>query len=836
MNDILFGNNNHYIIKRLSGKNFSINKRRNIVEIIAIALTAFMITSVFSIGFSYFETYQLQQTRMMGTIADVAITSPTEQQLEQLKQSPLISDLGILQRLGSIDTSRMENASLGLVWLSDTEWSAHRLPAVSNVQGAYPVSQNEMMLPTWALEQMGITDPQIGMEIPLSCQLEHERQYTIDEFVLSGYYTDYMFIRTDHRGSAYVSEAFRKSAKIPLESGGSAMIRFSEGGTALNCDKLKEEIQFGAQQEFEIVPSSEADGSGIMIVIVLLAALTSLSGYLLIYNILYISVSRDIRFYGQLKTIGTTKKQIKRIVRTQVLKTSAIGIPAGLLSGAAVSFVVVPYSLNMMYSGNAGIGTKISFSPLIFAGASLFTFFTVMIGSMKPAGIAGSISPIAALRYVEDDNTGRANKKRIHGTKLSHMAWQNVFRSKKSAMLVFTSLSLGLCLFLVTTGILSGLSPENFASQWGESAFALTYSIHEDGTPISDKMVSEIEQIEGVQDMRFTYAALPRVTMPVKYDEAVFGKYLKSLNGKGGLDLTLPESQTAYTQNFFSGVYGIDRAYVEELNQTLKNPIDMAAFERGEIVVLSELTDQEGNALIQPGQNITIDIQDGTYTFSVAEGVLPADFQSGRGNERGTAPDLYISEKALRNLSAQCRVFRIAFNTADGQDKEVLQQLKTITASNPGIDILSRYEKQEEMSSYIVISKVLGMGLSAILLLIGVINFINTMVVNVNTRRHELAVLESIGMTKRQIMGALVYEGGYYWGISFAIVITFGSAIYAFLYIAFKRLVPYAIFSYPTVPLVLIAGIVLVICIVVPVWTYKMDMKGSIVNRLNISE
>ena len=52
------------------------------------------------------------------------------------------------------------------------------------------------------------------------------------------------------------------------------------------------------------------------------------------------------------------------------------------------------------------------------------------------------------------------------------------------------------------------------------------------------------------------------------------------------------------------------------------------------------------------------------------------------------------------------------------------------------------------MQEYLITAKVLGTGLSVILLLVGVMNFVNTMVVNVNTRRYELAVLESIGMTK----------------------------------------------------------------------------------------
>lgn len=69
------------------------------------------------------------------------------------------------------------------------------------------------------------------------------------------------------------------------------------------------------------------------------------SGYLLIYNVMYISVTKDIRFYGMLKTIGTAPKQIKKIVKMQAFRLSVIGIPVGILlgtlgTGIGVFFIV----------------------------------------------------------------------------------------------------------------------------------------------------------------------------------------------------------------------------------------------------------------------------------------------------------------------------------------------------------------------------------------------------------------------------------------------------------------------------------------------------------------
>ena len=833
MDDILFGNNNQATINRLAKRSYRANKQRNVFVTIALFLTAFMITSVFSLGCSYFETYQMQQIRAMGTTADVAITSLSEEQYEELSRSGLVSVVGVSQRLGSIDTSGMDDALLSITWIDETEWQEHRVPTISDIHGDYPQAKNEIMLPTWALRAMGIDDPQIGMNISLSYQLGTDYQYISDEFVLSGYYTDYSASRAGNRGAAYVSELFATQTGLPFDSVSTAMISFSDDSNALrSCEKLKRKISFTESQSFEIVPIAQSNSATIVLPLAAIIVFIIISGYLLIYNILYISISRDTQFYGQLKTIGTTKRQIKRIVRSQIFRTAVIGIPSGLIVGGIVSLGLVPFAMNMMYSSDTDLGEIVSFSPIIFAGAAIFTFFTAIIGSMKPAKIAASISPVAASRYTEA-NTRSYRDHKSHRTKLSRMARDNIFRNPKSAFLTFASLFLGLILFLVSAGLLSSLSPDNFVNQWGESDFALTYSISEEGNLLSDEMLQQIETMQGIENLRVTYSASPWPTMDVIYDENVFGKYIDSLDGVSGLDFSNAETRKNYTDNFWSGVYGIDSRYIEELNKTLDKPIDLTAFEKGELVVLSAMTDDEGNLLIQPGQAITVVGESGEQVFTVATGFLDADFQSGRGNERGTAPDLYISEQALEKLSGETKIFRIAFDTIDSSyDKGIMEQLQSITASSPGITILSRYEKQQEMAGYLLTSRIIAAGLSAVFLLIGIMNFINTMVVSVNTRKHEFATLESIGMTKKQIRNVLLWEGGYYWSISFLLLATLGTAIYIPIYSAFRKMVPYAAFHYPVFSLLVVAAIVLLVCLATPVITFMQNVKQSVVERL----
>ena len=84
-----------------------------------------------------------------------------------------------------------------------------------------------------------------------------------------------------------------------------------------------------------------------------------LAGYLIIYNIFNISVKTDIRAYGLLKNVGTTGKQLKKIVRMQAWKLSAVGIPIGLIFGYLAGFCMSPaLTADAQISAQAGQTTQ----------------------------------------------------------------------------------------------------------------------------------------------------------------------------------------------------------------------------------------------------------------------------------------------------------------------------------------------------------------------------------------------------------------------------------------------------------------------------------------------
>ena len=94
--------------------------------------------------------------------------------------------------------------------------------------------------------------------------------------------------------------------------------------------------------------------------IVALLVLIVFTGYLVIYNVFQISVTNDIRFYGLLKTIGMTGRQLKRIIRLQAVLLSVIGIPAGLLLGFGIGVGLAPAVMAQMSYTTAVIKRRLS--------------------------------------------------------------------------------------------------------------------------------------------------------------------------------------------------------------------------------------------------------------------------------------------------------------------------------------------------------------------------------------------------------------------------------------------------------------------------------------------
>ena len=496
-------NNNGAVIRRLTDRSLKSNKKRNFFIITAIALTTILIASVFSIGMSLLESVKMNQIRFAGTVAHAAVGHPTASQIERLHALDYVKVVGTGNNVGFVkNTPEMGKISLTLHYFEKTEWEELRSPAYVNIEGNYPEKENEIMVSRAVLKRLGIDTPYIGMEIPLTYYTDSENMDVLisENFRLSGWFTSYGFVQSMNTADVIlVSRELSQKCGKTVEKDGSATVIFDNPSRVSEyCYTLVSDLGLSKNQLVVAVETYDADTGKTTTTLIALCAIVVFlifTGYLLIYNVLYISVSRDVRFYGLLKTLGTTPKQIKRIVVGQILWLCLVGIPIGIILSLLISLAFVPFFISEL--GAVSTEAVVSFSPFIYLGAVVFPLLTALLGAWKPAKKAAGISPIEAQKYTGVEVKTKDTRSSAHG-KPYKMAFRNIFRDKKRAGVVLLSLFLGITTFLTVTTLVFSMNIAKYIDSTFESEFVLKNS----AWPTQKFDKAFIEKLESIPDLK----------------------------------------------------------------------------------------------------------------------------------------------------------------------------------------------------------------------------------------------------------------------------------------------------------------------------------------------
>lgn len=115
------------MLDRLEKGMMCANKTRNAFALLAVVLTTFMITTVFSLGINYIENMKLTQVRLAGTSADIALPNPDNGQEERIADLAYVSSIGRQYAVGSVALKNDEgrDQSIALACYDKTEWNDH---------------------------------------------------------------------------------------------------------------------------------------------------------------------------------------------------------------------------------------------------------------------------------------------------------------------------------------------------------------------------------------------------------------------------------------------------------------------------------------------------------------------------------------------------------------------------------------------------------------------------------------------------------------------------------------------------------------------------------------
>lgn len=436
-------------------------------------------------------------------------------------------------------------------------------------------------------------------------------------------------------------------------------------------------------------------------------------------------------------------------------------------------------------AGNVG-DIQISFHPAVFLLTVLFAGLTVYVGGRKPSRMAVGVSPIETLGYRGTAPSGRrrsAGKGRV----IWRMARQQVSKDKKKYAVVVLSLATSLSIFLCLVTLLESQGARTMVSNYMDMDLVVKNDTlgkedRKDWEQLLDKsLLEEIRRTEGVEKIHPLLCTEIVVPWEPEFSDLwMQEEYAVWMSESYEEDR---EEYQEHPENFASFLVGIDEEEFDYLNETLETPVD-------------------------------------------------------RGALLGLPPTIIVSDRAVKDFVRNPLVYKVSIQYGEEYDQETEDRLLSLIQENPHKKDFSHDSKIEEWK-YVRKAQgrmpEVGMGIVVILAVIGILNYVNTVTGNIQSRQMDLAILESVGMGRKQLGRMLVLEGLLYAAGTFLLTGTIGLGITGYLYESVNyRRIP---FSVPVLP---VAGAVLLcaaVCVAVPLLTYRsMEKRGTIVERIRRME
>lgn len=900
---------NQKCIRHISFRNMKTGKTRNVIAILAISLTSILFTAIFTVAMSIVYGYEQSNFRQVGGYSHGAFKYLTWEQLEELREDPFIKEQGIRRYLGmSYDVPF--NKSQVEISYADANYA--KWTFLEPVEGRLPKEgTNEAATDTAVLALLGV-EPEIGTEFTMTFDVDGTK--TTETFTLCGYWNYDQVTAANHvlLPESRVQEILTETNCQGLDgmTGFYSLEVMFQNASHVEENLLAILARHGYQSEdpaakdtyipiginwgYMNVQAADYMDFSTIAAIALIVFLIMLTGYLIIYNVFQISVANDIRFYGLLKTIGTTGKQIRHMILLQAVFLSAVGIPIGLLGGYGIGALLTPIVLtNLSVYQNA-----LSVSPWIFIGSALFSLLTVIISCRRPGRMAAKVSPLEALRYTENSSMLRAGKhqagKRSHADRhgmdrhragrkchlendasLFRMAWANLGRNRKKTIITVLSLSLSIVLLNITVTLTSGFDMDKYLSNIVSDFIVANAGYFQVGAGrptfsekmgVSEEVIASLNAQGGIVESGRCYGkcgiAQEFITEDTYrqlynwcYSESQINERLANETKENGLIL----------QNV--QLYGMESFCLDKL--TVLDGDLSKLYKCGDIhyiaAVSSHITDD--NPWAEVGDKVTIRYIDETEIYNKVSGEIYPDVES--------IPDMELSNVDVRILKQRDIDYEVAalvdipsaityryygddefvmgadtFRQDTGTDAILYYIFDT---EDTAVDAMENYLADftgNVMPQYAYESKKLyiegfeaekhmyllcGSVLSFIIGLIGILNFLNVILTNMIARRREFAILQSVGMTGRQLKKMLIMEGELLTlgSVCFSLLLTIVTA--PFTADALSNMLWFFSYRFTAMPLLIVMPVFALIGILIPLISYHQAAGKSIVERLRES-
>ena len=789
-----FENDTRIIIKRISSRNISANRKRNIFIVLTIALASALLSAIVLYGFGVpQETQKLNQKT-----AQIVYHAISEQQGQELYNQEEIAWVGEFFHAFS---EEINHSTVHFTYANAAMLKSQSMPC----SGDLPTAEDEIVVQESFLDSLGYSN-ELGqtINIPFSDGTTHDFKLTGILDVKTGDIGRYTAIISKELAEQQYGNNIVMDYYIGLKNAKN----MSEEEATSYANTLAQQLEIS--DDNVIVRSTyfnlkdENRGSD-MLFYFLIGFITFVGSGIVIYSIFYISVASSIRNYGQLRTIGTTKRQIKKMVYREGKLLAAIAIPIGLIIGNVIGYLLVP------------VGWYWLTALCVTVGVGIFAFIIVMISIRTPVKKAAAVSPMEALRYSDYKETMKESSVLHRKITPASLAKRNLSRQKTKSILTILSLSLGgVLVVLISTMLVSydGVAEArgrefptgefniqlNANQSWDTADVSLA-GLQQKNLLNSD-FVNAVESIDGVTGTKRWYYTDAEYRVNDYDDNWIYG-FAK-------------EDVSVLEENLIAGTVDYDELVSKNgiilINDTAEN-----------LSLSAQLGDDvEVDFLTKSGQTITQ-----SYTIM---GIV-SNFSHPAFNMCFAMPMELMNEACEMDCSGTVSVI-----TEPDKADTVEAPLNQLIDGNSDLVM----DTIEESITYYNRNQQLPFGALLIVAIIVVcfsfINLVNTTITNFLSRRQEIGMLQAIGLSKKQLIKMLCYEGMLYSAFATLVTLLLGAGLGFLCVQAVKTMNPYFNYSFPWLVILLYLAILLIVQFILISYTTGNLRKQSLVEQIRVTE
>lgn len=821
------------LLNKLTIKNLKLNKKRTIVTIIGIMLSVALITAVATMYSSAIKSLISFETYHKGNF-HIAFFDVNKDDIYKIEKNKGVEELYLTSNIGYAKLDDSKNEYKPYACIKGFTKEALENLSIRLIDGRLPENENEIVIPSH-LKTNGRIDLKIGDIINLNVgkrvcngdtyELNQNSPYRKDdgEEIVDTVSKEYKIVGIIQRPATNIENYEAPGytfvtylGKNKIEGKVDVYTRLNKFGSknylnvAANILQVDEEIfvkgytgnfteleekeynKFAeelskAKYQYEINdyliqlennPLKSETTGGLGVTVVFVCGIIVVTSVFCIKNSFDISITEKIKQYGMLRSIGATKKQIKKNVYYEGAILGIIGIPLGILLGLGASYILIIVS-NIFLKDmlNTGLKLVLSISWIAILVSILLGIITIYLSALKSARKASKVSPINSIRNSADI---KIKSKKIKCPKIvnklfgigGEISYKNLKRDKRKYRTTIVSITVSVAVFIGLSYFISEVF--NFINEEIHTYdYNLSLSVSGESYSMKkeDKFVNTTN-LNGVDDYaiyKYDYLDLKNP----KYDEEYISlnEFDKDYINKDDVIEVLSIGDYQYRK--YLEKLGLN--YDEYQNKAIlvSNKIKMGKYDekskKNKTVYVTKYDYKDGDivSLYNNYSKENINIEIGSITDKKPFG------------QEIMEEYLVVSDKMFNEIKQANKKFTIYYlsNNPDKLQDDIEEML---TGEEYYLNNIN--ENSKMMNNLYTLVAIFLYGFIIVISLIGITNIFNTITTNMNLRKQEFAMLKSIGMTKKEFKKMINLDGVFIGAKSLLFGVTSGIGISYLIY------------------------------------------------------